>query len=71
MKKELEPLLINSDQVRQLTGLTVETLTQIEDFPRPVRLERPRRYYGGTIMRNLWKRKDVEKWVNKLEEKWV
>ena len=66
-KKELEPLLLDANQVRQLTGLTVETLQQVRNFPKPVKLEHQR--YHSDIYRNRWKRKDVENWINKLEEK--
>ena len=70
-KKELEPLLLNADQVRQLTGLSVETLKCIKDFPRSVKLERvPYQWDSQRITRNLWKRKDVEKWINNLKERW-
>lgn len=64
-EKELEPLLLTSKQVRQLTGLTTKTLVGLKDFPRPVRLVWGR---YNTLNRNLWKRSSIEKWVKKLEE---
>lgn len=66
-KKELEPLLLDANQVRQLTGLTVETLVNVQGFPHPVFLERvPYDPYSKVVTRNLWKRSDIEKWINKL-----
>lgn len=69
MKKELEPLLIDANQVRQLTGLTVETLRQVKCFPHPVRLDHKYmgRYGQSRVSRNLWKRSEVETWIKNLE----
>lgn len=65
IEKELEPLLLNSKQVRQLTGLTTKTLVGLDGFPKPVRL-----VWGNcsAIQRNLWKRSSIEKWIKKLDE---
>lgn len=56
---KFQPLLINEKQVRQLIGMTPPTSRAI-GFPHPVDT--------GTT-RKLWRRSEVEAWVEKLAKR--
>lgn len=55
-QKSLKPLLLDRKQIRELLGIA--SFRYFDDFPKPV--------YLGNFARTLWKRKDVERWVKRL-----
>ena len=55
----MKPLLVNAKQIHELLGITVKTVRGTSDFPKPVNGD-------AFVYRNLWKLKDIEKFVKKL-----
>lgn len=65
----MKPLLVTPKQIRELLGITVETLKNVDGFPKPVSLSQNYGFGKCQVTRNLWKLTDIEKWVKKLENK--
>lgn len=60
----MKPILLSTKQVCAAVCLSESTLrimVRIEAFPKPVDLG---------MYRNLWRRKDVERWAKKLHKKY-
>lgn len=59
----MKPLLLTTKQVCDMLGVSASTLRRmvfLREFPAPVDLG---------MCRNLWRRKDVERWAKKLNKK--